>query len=89
MLFPLQTGVELFSDPTMPEGPARAKQAAVLYDQIVFETGLYEVSIAEGERNTWWHPQESLTDEDLVDRRRVQTPGTPSDWRWGPMKAAE
>src|SRR5215203_964418 len=77
MLFPLRTGVELFSDPTMPGAAARTKQAAVLYDEVVFETGLYEVSIAEGGSNYWWHPQELLTDEDLVDRRRVQTPGTP------------
>ena len=47
MLFPLRTGVELFADPGMPEAGARAKQAAVLYDEVVFETGLYEVSIAE------------------------------------------
>ncbi len=47
MLFPLRTGVELFSDPAMSAAVARAKQAAILYDEVVFETELYEVSIAE------------------------------------------
>lgn len=77
VLFPLRTGVELFADPSMPEAVARAKQAAVLYDEVVFETGLYEVSIAKTGTSGWWHPQETLTDERLADSRRVQAAGTP------------
>jgi len=77
MLFPLRTGVELFSDPSMPAAVSRAKQAAVLYDEVVFETGLYEVSIAETGSSGWWHPPGGLTDEDLEASRRLQTPGTP------------
>ncbi len=41
ILFPLRTGVELFADPSMSEAVARAKQAAVFYDEVVFEIGLY------------------------------------------------
>lgn len=77
ILFPLRTGVELFADPSMPEAVARAKQAAVLYDEVVFETGLYEVSIAETGTSGWWHPQETLTDERLVDSRQLQAAGSP------------
>lgn len=84
MLFPLRTGVELFSDPAMPHAIVRAKQAAVLYDEIVFETGLYEVSVAEGGSNDRWHPQESLTDEQLVRGRQIQTAGTPYSVAIGP-----
>lgn len=77
ILFPLRTGVELFLDPTAPEAVARAKQAAVLYDELIFETGLYEVSVAADGSSDWWHPQETLTDERLAESRRLQTPGTP------------
>ena len=77
MLFPLRTGVELFSNPSMPDAIVRAKQAVVLYDEVVFETGLYEVSIAADGFSDWWSPQEWATDERLAESRMVQTPGTP------------
>lgn len=76
MFFPLRGGVELFTDPTMPAAVARAKQVAILYDEVVFEPGLYEVSIAEDGSQDGWTPPEALTDEHLARSRRIQTPGT-------------
>lgn len=76
MFFPLRSGVELFADPAMPEAVARAKEAAVLYDEVVFEPGLYEVSIAEDGSTDRWTGSEELTDERLARGRRLQEPGT-------------
>jgi len=76
IVFPLRVGVELFSDSWMPEAVTRAKQAAILYDEVVFETGLYEVSIAQTGANDWWTPVELLTDEQLARSRTIQRPGT-------------
>lgn len=43
--FPLRSSVELFQDPTSPEPVSRAKHAAVLYDKVCFEIGLFEQNI--------------------------------------------
>lgn len=76
IFFPLRTSVELFEDPNSPEAVTRAKQAAVLYDELVFETGLYEVSVtSEGYLDQTTTP-ESLTPELLENSRRVKEPGT-------------
>ena len=85
MFFPLRGGVELFTDPAMPEAVARAKQASVLYDEVVFEPGLYEVSIAQDGSQDGWIPPEELTDEMLAHGRRVQTPGTRFSVAMGPQ----
>ncbi len=37
IFLPLRTSVELFDDPTSPQATTRAKQAAVLYDEVIFE----------------------------------------------------
>jgi hypothetical protein len=42
IFFPLRTSVELLKDPTSPTAATRAKQAAVLCDELIFEEGLYE-----------------------------------------------
>jgi hypothetical protein len=39
IFFPLRTSVELFQEPASPKAVARAKQAAILYDRLVFEGG--------------------------------------------------
>jgi len=75
MLFPLRTGVELFKDPTMPEAVARAKQAAVLYDELIFEMGLCEVAVTPAGSMEEWRPPHLLTDEDLSESRRVPDAG--------------
>lgn len=89
MFFPLRGGVELFADPAMPEAVARAKEAAVLYDEVVFEPGLYEVSIAQDGSWDGWTPPEELTDELLARSRQVQAPGTSFSVAMGPQSGRE
>ena len=71
----MRTGVELFKDPTMPEAVARAKQAAVLYDELIFEMGLCEVAVTSAGSMEEWRPPHLLTDEDLSESRRVPDAG--------------
>ena len=45
--FPLRSSVELFRDPASPQPVSRAKHAAILYDLVVFEQGLFEQTIGQ------------------------------------------
>lgn len=76
IFFPLRTSVELFKDPDSPEAITRAKQAAVLYDEIIFESGLYDVSITPKGSTGWTTPSEQLTPELLRGSRRISEPGS-------------
>lgn len=69
----------------MPEAVARAKQAAVLYDEVVFEPGLYEVSIAQDGSWDQWTAPEDLPDERIARSRQIQTPGTRFSIAMGPQ----
>lgn len=74
--FPLRSSVELFSDPASPKPVARAKQAAVLYDEVFFEDGLINAELTkEGSILEHVHPDD-MTDEVLERARRVPDPGT-------------
>src|SRR4051794_11789927 len=48
LFFPLRTSVELFRDAETPAAHARAKQGAVLFDELLFEEGIYDVTMAGG-----------------------------------------
>lgn len=85
LFFPLRTGVELFEDRTSPAAVARAKQASILYDELIFEDGLYEVSITPQGSSGWWTPPGWLTDEHLEQSRRVQPSGTTFTFSMGPQ----
>lgn len=71
VFFPLRTGVELFSDPSLPDAVTRAKQAAVLYDELIVEAGLYEVTITQSGTMDEWIAPHNLTEEDLLHTRQV------------------
>ncbi len=74
--FPLRSSVELFRDPESPEPVTRAKQAAVLYDEVVFEVGLFDASFTAEGSFVNYVPRENVT-TDRVDRaRRVLEPGS-------------
>jgi hypothetical protein len=78
MFFPPRTSVEFFSDPISPDAAARAKQAAVLFDEVVFEAGVYDVLVTDaGTGDLQRYPQE-LTDDELADVHRVAEPGSVS-----------
>lgn len=73
--FPLRSSVELFADPTSPEPVARAKHAAILYDEIAFEIGMFEASITEQGSMTNYRPPNMITEEDRRHARRVIAEG--------------
>jgi hypothetical protein len=73
--FPLRSSVELFADPTSPEPVARAKHAAILYDDIAFEIGMFEASITEQGSMTNYRPPNMITEEDRRHARRVIAEG--------------
>src|SRR5688500_9603431 len=78
LYFPLRTSVELFRDPASPAAEVRAKQGAVLYEEIAFESGAFEVTITTtGGVSQRWRPTEELADEDLRDARQIHEQGTP------------
>jgi hypothetical protein len=66
IFFPLRTSVELFASRDAPEAITRAKLAALLYDQVIFEAGLLDVTIGETGGSHWWTPPDALTAEQLV-----------------------
>jgi len=73
--FPLRSSVELFADPTSPEPVARAKHAAILYDEIAFEIGMFETSITQQGSMTNYRPPNMITEEDRRHARRVLAEG--------------
>lgn len=77
ILFPLRSAVELFSDPRSPGAVTKAKEAAVLYDELIFEMGLLDVSITPSGGPSFWIPPEGITPE-LRDRSRmIEAVGSP------------
>ena len=60
----------------MVQRPQRAdrghqgQEAAVLFDRVIFEQGLLDVTIRPSGSSTWWSPPERLTPELLHDTRR-------------------
>lgn len=69
--FPLRSSVELFKDPTSPEPVSRAKHAAIVYDKITFEIGMFETTITEEGAFSRVVAPDSITDEDRRHARRV------------------
>ena len=77
LFFPLRTSVELFDDRTSPAAVTRAKEAAVLYDELIFEAGIYDIKISPTGSFNSWTPPEHATPERLQDTRRVIPLGEP------------
>jgi len=76
-LFPLRTSVEWFDDPASPAIEGRVKQAAVLYEELLFEDGFVEIDITDGGAMRMWHPSESATEERLAEANRRIEAGAP------------
>ena len=73
IFFALRSSVELFDDPTSPTAVVRAKEAACLYDRLIFEPGLMDVTIASDGLMPWWYPPDHLMPE-LRERARRPIP---------------
>jgi hypothetical protein len=71
----LRSSVEFFADPTRLTPMARAKEGAVLFEEIVFEDGQLIATV--GEKMNWamHRPRRELTEEDLEEARGPAGPG--------------
>jgi hypothetical protein len=86
-VFPLRTSVEWFDDHASPTIEGRVKQAAVLYDQVLFEDGFVEIDITDGGAMHMWHPPEAATPERLEQVNRRVEAGAPVVFSMGKQPA--
>ncbi len=77
VFFGLRSSVELFEDDKFPEAVTRAKEAALLYDKVLFEIGLLDVTVGPHGGMSMWHPPDSLTPEFRERARRPIKLGAP------------
>lgn len=77
IFFPLRTSVELFEDRQSPAAAARAKEAAILFDRLIFEAGLCDVTISEEGSWSTWLPPDYITPEHLEQSRKVIPASSP------------
>lgn len=77
MFFPLRTSVELFAEPSSPDAVTKTKEAAVLYDEVIFEAGLLDVAVTPNGSTAFWTPPQDITAEQLLRSRRVSSAGAP------------
>jgi len=83
LFFPLRSAVELFVDPLSPNAVTKAKEAAVLYDEMIFEDGMLDVTITPNGSTSFWNPPEAMTQELLERSRRVDAVGSPMTLAFG------
>lgn len=70
VFFGLRSGVELFA-------------AALLYDRVIFEVGLLNVTVGEGGSSSFWLPPNQITDEMRERARKPVEVGTPFSLAFG------
>lgn len=87
LFFALRTSVELFEDPASPDAVVRAKQAACLYDRLIFEPGLLDVTIASNGSMPFWYPIRDLTPEQRERARRPIPLDSPVSFAMGRQPA--
>lgn len=85
MFFGLSTGVELFTDPASAQAVTRVKEAALLYDLLVIEAGMLDVTVGEGGSSSFWLPPDRLTDEHRERARRPIPVGAPFQLGFAPQ----
>lgn len=76
IFFPLRTSVEFFRDPASVAAVARAKEAAILYDELVFEAGLYDIGITAQGSFANWRPPGQFTPDEIARSRKLPEPGS-------------
>jgi hypothetical protein len=74
--FPLRSSVELFRDPASPRPITRAKEAAILFDELIFEDGLFEASLNPEGSFQQYRTSDRVTDEDRQRARVIPEPGS-------------
>jgi hypothetical protein len=77
IFFPLRTSVELFEDRRSPQVVTRAKEAALLYDRLIFEEGLYDVTFTSTGLVDQWLPPDDISPEHLERSHEPIPEGSP------------
>ena len=75
LFFPLRTSVELFRDAETPAAHVRAKQGALLFDELVFEQGIYDITMAGGGAWSTVRSADTLDDDALRTARVIHETG--------------
>lgn len=75
LYFPLRSSVEFFDDPTLVQAGARAKEGAVLFDEVLFESGMVIANVGEDASFTIYRPAHELGPEDFADTAKMAEPG--------------
>jgi hypothetical protein len=83
----LRTSVEWFDDPASPAIEGRVKQAAILYDELLFEDGFVEIDITDGGAIQTWEPPQAASAERLEHANRRIEDGSPVVWSIGKQSA--
>ena len=87
VFFGLRTAVELFRDPSSAHAVTRAKEAALLYDRVIFEVGMLDVTVGEGGGSSIWIPPSKITDERRALARIPTEEGAPFSVSFGKQEA--
>jgi len=87
VFFGLSTAVELFKDPRSAQAVTRAKEAALLYDRVIFEIGMLDVTVGEGGSSSFWIPPDGITDERRARARIPTEVGSPFSLSFGKQEA--
>ncbi|HEX5712072.1 MAG TPA: hypothetical protein VFX85_02025 [Solirubrobacterales bacterium] len=75
LYFPLRSSVEFFAGPTSVAAGTRAKEGAVLFDEVWFESGMVIANVGEDASFTIYRPRHELGPEDLTDVGNAAKPG--------------
>jgi hypothetical protein len=78
--FPLRSSVELFPDPTSVEAGTRAKEAAILYDEVFFEYGMLTASVGDSGSIQTWRPLRKLPRTNSRRLERLRNQDRTSGW---------
>lgn len=75
LYFPLRSSVELFEDRASVEASVRAKEGAVLFEEVIFEPGLLIANVGEQGNVVMYKGPDELGKDDLTGTRNPAGPG--------------
>jgi hypothetical protein len=75
LYFPLRSSVEFFDTPTAIKAGTSAKEGAVLFDEVLFESGMVVANIGEDASFTIYRPGHELGPDDFGDTEKAAEPG--------------